>query len=362
MTQVRGAQASDNSDLLSLFGRCPMEADISLVVERDPDFFALGRARGEALTFVAEWEGRLVGAISTWRHRAWIRGREGSIRFVGDLRVDPSARRRGVARGLALAIIEHLKTLPAAPFLAATGEGNSAVAPLVSAFGAAGPPLARFSSWQLLPIARLRIPASLDIGAAESRDEDELVDLLDGFHRQRDFAPVFSDGGFRTILSSSGMQLSDYLVARRNGRIVAAMGAWDASSIRRTRVAGMPAWMRGLSAAARGLAHIAPVSPLPRVGAHLQFRYVRHPSHAAGEEEALMALVRSAIHAAGDRRDHFLLFTCADDDPLARVVSRLPKLRFRYRLTSFLDDRSGASLFPDDAGVRQPAFDDAALA
>ncbi len=339
-----------------------MDADISLIVERDPDFFALGRARGDAHTFVAEIDGTIVGCLSSWRYGAWLSGRQTKICYVGDLRVAPEHRRCGLALQLAKTNLDYMNSFPVMPYLIATGAGNAAVAPLVAAFGAGGRPIAQFTSWQLLPIVPLKIPATLDMGAAESRDERELVTLLDGFYRFRDFAPVFGDGGLRDLVArSSGMKLSDYLVARRHGRMVAAIGVWDASSIKRTRVVGMPLWLRGLCAVGREVSRIAPLPPFPQRHIVLHFRYIRHAACERGEEEALRALVRCCVNSARARGEHFVLYTCMDDDPARSAVSGAPRVSFHYRIAS-------SNFRPDTPTVIAQSkphawyFDDAALA
>ena len=145
---VRPATAADSDALNSLVRRCPMQADISLIVERDPDFFALSRARGRTTTFLAEVDGAVIGCISTWRHSAWLGGTPSDICYIGDLRIAPEQRRRGIATQLVSRLDKFLDTLPQVPFLLATGAGNSAVERLMSRFGTADEPLARFVSWQ----------------------------------------------------------------------------------------------------------------------------------------------------------------------------------------------------------------------
>ena len=359
---VRAACAADNDALLALARRCPMDADISLLVERDPDFFALARARGESHTLVAELDAELIGCISSWRRPAWLGGKVTEIGYLGDLRVDPRHRRRRVGWELGRAILGSLDALPPAPYLVATGVGNRAVAPLVAVFGAARPPIARFTSWQLLPVRRFGIPASLDIGAAEDRDEPELVALLDEFHRPRDCAPVFGDGGFRALLArSSGMGLGDYLLARRAGRIVAALGLWDASAVKRTRVVGLPWWLRGACAVARGLGRAGPLRALPQPDTLLKFRYLRHAAHRRGEETAMQALVRSAVNAAGRRNEQFVAFGCADDDPLLRAAAGAPRIGFRYAMVAG-DIRPGAPTLRARPAADSWYYDDGALA
>jgi GNAT superfamily N-acetyltransferase len=359
---VRPAAAADNDALLALVRRCPMKADISLIVERDPDFFALGRARGDAHTFVAEIDGALAGCLSIWRHGAWLGGSPAEICYVGDLRVAPEHRRRGIARQLATTLRDFQNMRPVVPYLLATGAGNSAVAPLAAAFGAVGPPIARFTSWQLLPVVPLKIAAHCDVGAAEPRDQAELAALFDDFYKSRDFSPVFSDGGLeRLIRRSPGAQLSDYLVARLHGRMVAAIGVWDASSVRRTRVVGMPLWLRGLCAAGRGVSRIAPLPPFPQRDALLQFRYIRHAAFVRGGEPALKSLVRRAVNAARARGEHFVLYTCVDDDPLRCAIAGTPSLSFHYGITPF-DFPPERPYFSGDSTPSAWCFDDAALA
>lgn len=359
---VRAARAADNEQMLALIRRCPMQADISLTIERDPDFFALSRARGEAHTFIAEIDGALVGCLSAWRRDAWVGGHRASVCYIGDLRVSPEHRRRGVARELGVAMRKFQGELPVVPYLLATGVGNTAVAPVAASFGAVGEPIARLTSWQLLPVVRLKIATDVDIGTAEERDVGELTTLLDDFYRSRDFAPVFGDGGLnRLIASSPGASFSDYLVARRKGRIVAALGVWDAGKVKRTRVVGMPLWLRALCALGRGASRLAPLPPFPRQGALLHFRYIRHAVFAPSEGLGLANLVRWTVNAARDRGEHFALYTCVDSDPLCLAVANAPRLSFHYRITPFQ--------FPQDApyfssAIRPSAwcFDDAALA
>jgi hypothetical protein len=359
---VRAATAADNEALSSLLRRCPMQADISLIVERDPDFFALGRARGHTSTFLAENAGNVVGCISTWRHSAWLGGRPSEICYIGDLRIAPEQRRRGIASQLVSKLDKFLDSLPQVPFLLATGAGNSAVERLTSGFGTSGEPLARITSWQLFPVVALKISSGLDMGTAEPRDEDELVGFLDDFHRRRHCSPVFGGGGLNELLARCpGAKLSDYLLARRRGRIVAALALWDASSVRRTRVVGMPLWMRSLCATARAVSHVAALPPFPRVGTLLCFRYIRHAAFADGHEESLNSLVRLTVNEARARHEHFVLYTCADDDPLCSAVSGLPRLSFHYNVSA-ADSTTNSAL--RGANFSKPAwfFEDAALA
>jgi hypothetical protein len=356
---TRAARPADNAALLSLFRECPMTADISLVVDRSPDFFALSRARGDAATLVVEKDGAVFGCASSWRRKGWLASTPTEFGYVGDLRIHPDHRRRGGGRGLAHAVLDQISQLPLSLYLVTIASGNGAIGALVTRLAEGRPKLlSRFTSWQLLPIWRFAPPGGLQIDAAEERDEDELADLLDESHRSKNLAPVFSDGGLRSLIQCSpGMAMSDYLIARRRGRMVAALGVWDARAVKATRVLGMPFALRGMFAMGRALSRLAPLPPFPAPGAMLRFRYIRHPAYRDGEQDALSGLVRHALNSARSRRDHFLLFTCADDDPLRGSIEGIPRSSYHYGLWGG-SNRPGQSV-PIPQGR---FFDDAALA
>ena len=211
----------------------------------------------------------------------------------------------------------------------------------------------------MFPILPLRVPRGLDIHPAGPGDRDELVALLDRFHRRYELAPVFEDGGFEEVLGRSpGMELGDYLLAHRRGRLVAALGVWDQHDVKRTRVLGMPRRLRAFTTAVRGGARVLPLPRLPAVGETLDFRYARHAAHEPGHERALRALVRSAVNAVRRRGEHFLLFTCAQGDPIVSVLRRIPRSSYRYRVVAganrpeaevILDRLCGALIYDDAA-------------
>jgi ribosomal protein S18 acetylase RimI-like enzyme len=365
---LRPASPSDNDDLVALAAKCPMQADVSLLIERAPDFFALALARGQGWTLVArapsgpERRPEIVGCVSVARRQVWTHGRPRDVAFVADLRVAPSHRGQGLAQALLDAVAAREAQDPAVAYVAATATGNAAVDGVVRRFGLGCPlsPVATMIGWQLLPMYRLRLPRGLEFGCAEERDRSEMVALLDEFGRGRALAPVFGQGTSEDFLARSpGMTLSDHLVARRRGSLVAVLGAWDAKQVKQTRVTGMPRALRTIVGVSRAAGLVLPLPRLPRVGERLAARYLRHFAHAPGEEAALAALLRVAVNEARTRRDHFALIAFGAEDPLQRCLAGIPRLRYHYQLVAGVL-RSGED--PVDALGPGPFHDDAALA
>jgi GNAT superfamily N-acetyltransferase len=328
---VRHAAAADGAQLTELSRVCPMQGNIELRIDRAPDFFALCRCRGEGTTWVALAGGAIVGCASVSRRPAYVFGEPTVMGYVCDVKVHPDYRHGGVGRRLLEEVVVGEGNREPTFYAGTTAHGNRAVDNLLLGLGEKHPicKVGSFASFQLLTMPLGREDSSCSIAPAKDEDEEELSGLLDQTHRGYTFGPVFARGGLRQILSRSpGMQMSDYLVARRVGKIVATLGIWDPTAVKQTHVLRMPRSLRLLSAASR-MGAVLGLPALPCQGQELHFRYVRHP---AGEVTALAALLRRALREARARADHFLLFTCADGDPVARSVAYLPKTTYRYSL------------------------------
>jgi ribosomal protein S18 acetylase RimI-like enzyme len=360
--ELRLATPKDNQALLALSVACPMQADVSLTIERDPDFFALSQARGDGRTYVAESHGRIVACGGVARRSAYVLGMPAAMGYLSDFKVLPAFRGHGLAQRILGAIVADERDAPPAPYVASVAAGNAAIDRTVRGIGLGRSVvrLGAFTSYQLLPFFRPRVAAHFDSGPAEDRDEAELVELLDAFHRPRTFAPVFRGGGLRALLDRSpGMALGDYRIARHRGRIVAAAAVWDASFVKHVRVCGLTRGLRWLSRLVRAAGALAPLPPFPAEGERLRSLYIRHAACAAGGAAALAAVVRSIVRDAAALRLHFALFTCAASDPLAGCLRGIPRTAYHYALVAGTNASSWAPRLT--ALGEAPLFDDAAV-
>jgi GNAT superfamily N-acetyltransferase len=338
MPVIRQARPADNAALLELVRKSPMQADMTLLIERAPDFFALARARGAGCTLVAEQEGSILGCVSVAERSAVLGGAPSTMRVVCDLRTLPERRRQGIGQGLIAALADREGQRQPALYVAATAGGNRAVEAALGQFGRGRPvvPLAAMVSFQLFPLglghsAPLR-DSGLDVAPAATSDDAEVSALLTRFHRSRTLAPVYEAGFAELSARSPGLERSDVLLARRHGRLVAALGLWDPRALKQTRVLRVAPGLRLALGTARALRRVLPLLAVPEVGKPLAFRYLRPYAHELGEEAALRTLIHRAVQRARTNGDHFALFTCAVDDPVRACVSGFLRLQYHYQL------------------------------
>jgi predicted N-acetyltransferase YhbS len=335
---IRPATIGDDQALVSLAVDSPMSAPISLCIERAPSFFALCSLRGTTRTFVAERSGGLVGCISVSTRTVLWDGEPRDVEYVADLKVLPRERRSGIGRALVEAVLE---AAPSRLHVWTSAVGNDPLARLLGRSGVTTSPLARFVARQLLPIM-LRHRTDAPSARATAADEAELRSLLDTTSRQRRLAPVVASVGL------GGVPLKDHLVARRGGRVVAAVATWDASSVKQTRLVRMPRHLRALQRATTLLPRRLLSRPLPAEGALLHHRVVRNATCAEGALDALAELLLGVRRLAAERNEHFVVFGTDARDPFGRAAARMPHLTYRYELRAWHPRPSISSRAADD--------------
>ena len=331
VSAVRDATPADNAGLIELARSCPMRGDITMCVERAPDFFALSRLEGHRWRVgVTEDRGTVVGCVAASERLAYVNGAATRTAYVGDLKVHPAHRNRVVADALEEFSREAVR-----------GFGGDDMLALVTVLGgnramerrAAGPrglpTLTRFATLDVhaIPLLwpRAHTVAGIRVSAAREEDLDEMGALWNRVAPKRQLAPVLGAARLRSWISDApGLAVDDYLVARRaDGRIAGFLALWDQYLIKQLRVLAYSRRLTAVRAALNGLAPLAHTPRLPAAGAALPSLAVLHCCVPDDEPEVLRALL---LHAYAARRGGgYLFITLALDqrDPLRAALRGL---------------------------------------
>jgi len=328
---VRDATPADNAGLIELARSCPMRGDITMCVERAPDFFALSRLEGQRWRVgVTEDRGTVVGCVAASERLAYVNGAATRTAYVGDLKVHPAHRNRVVADALEEFSREAVRGFGGDDMLALVTVlgGNRAMER--RAIGPRGlPTLTRFATLDVhaIPLLwkRAERVVGLHVDVACERDLDEMGALWNRVAPGRQLAPVLGAARLRAwIADAPGLSIEDYLVARRaDGRIAGFLALWDQYFIKQLRVLGYSQRLTAVRAALNGLAPLARTPRLPAAGAVLPSLAVLHCCVERDEPEVLRALL---LHAYAARRGAgYLFLTLALDrrDPLRTALRGL---------------------------------------
>src|SRR3954469_20823949 len=108
MIRYRLATHHDNQQLLDLTASTGMQGDISLLIDRQPDFFRLLKKRGETKVFVAVDNERIIGSLSVSSQLVYVGGKVLPVQYIGDFKVYESYRNKGVGLMLCNEMADHV--------------------------------------------------------------------------------------------------------------------------------------------------------------------------------------------------------------------------------------------------------------
>jgi hypothetical protein len=328
---VRDACAEDNVALVRLAAACPMRGDLTMCMDRAPDFFRLVRLEGERWRIgVAESDGAVVGCVAASERLAYVNGSVTRTAYVGDLKVHPAHRRGAAADALEEFSREACRGYGGDDMLALVTilGGNRAMERRVS--GPRGlPTLTRFATLHVhaIPLLwpRAETVAGLRVHAACDADLDEMCGLWARVAPARQLAPVLGPVRLRQwIADAPGLSIDDYLVARRaDGRIAGFLALWDQYFIKQLRVLGYSTRLAAVRHTLNALAPLTRTPRLPAVGAVLPSLAALHCCVPGDEPDVLRALLLRAY--AARRGSGYLFLTLALDqrDPLRAALRGL---------------------------------------
>lgn len=328
---IRDAAPSDNAGLIDLAAACAMNGDISLRIDRRPDFFALNRLEGDRWQVgVAESGGGVVGCIAVSERRAFVNGVEARTAYVGDLKVHPAHRDTRIADALSHYADRACADLPpAAPLIVTVLAGNTAMERRlpgprgVAAFRKLG--TIRTHS---IPILWRRSPtraSSIRIESARWSDLDEMVKLWQQVAPRRQLAPAFTSAALsRWIAAAPGLDISGYRLARSTkGDLLGFFAIWDQRSFKQLTVVGYSPRMLAARAGFNALARLAGGEQLPGAGSPLNCATAVNVCVPESRPDVLRALVLAAYDELRGNRCSFMNVGLDVRDPLTVALDGL---------------------------------------
>jgi ribosomal protein S18 acetylase RimI-like enzyme len=328
---VRDAAATDNAALVALAAACPMRGDMTMCIDRAPDFVALARLEGDRWRVgVAERHGEIVGCVAASARLVHVDGAVTPTGYVGDLKVHPAHRDGVMADALTRFARDACRDFggDAMLTLVTVLEGNRAMER--RADGPRGlPRLTRFATLEVhaLPFLwpRAESVGGVSVRAARREDLDEMAALWRVVAPARQLAPALDAEQLMAFIDAApGLSIEDYLVAcRADGRIAGFLAVWDQHLLKQLRVLGYSRRLSVARTALNAIGRVAGTPRLPDAGNVLPSLAALHLCVPATAPEVLRALL---LHAhAVHRRTGRLFLTLGLDrrDPLRAALRGL---------------------------------------
>lgn len=173
----------------------------------------------------------------------------------------------------------------------------------------------------LRPRRAPRIPG-VEIEPGSSASLPEIVAFLRVEGARRQLFPAYTVKGFTDGRTLRGLAPEDIAVARRNGRIVGVMAAWDQAAYKQDVVASYGPTLRRLRPAYDILARVLGARPLSRPGEAILLAFAACTAVADDDPAVLRGLLVACAERARGLGKAFLMLGLADSDPLLPVARR----------------------------------------
>ncbi len=242
------AHAADDEALRRLLRNNPLPGALSLSLEREPCFFWGCGVEGERCeTYVARDEaaGRVAGLGSRAVRWAWVQGRRQVLGYLGQARVDPDYRRKGMVSAAYARVLQQHRTDPQpVPFYVTTIIADNRIARW--AFEKERPNKPTYRRWgELVTLALLArpqrppaIPAGLQLKRGTEGDLDAVAACLTRHNRRFQFGPCWEAADLRHPERTRDLAPEDFFLAWRGETLVGCVALWDQRGFKQTRVRG----------------------------------------------------------------------------------------------------------------------------
>ncbi|HUR45223.1 MAG TPA: hypothetical protein VMZ27_05030 [Candidatus Saccharimonadales bacterium] len=327
------AGEEDDEEIRRLLRENPMEGHVRLSFEREPSYFKDVQLLDEArLTIIARNNDRLVCMGSCSFNERFINGETRTTGYLAGLRLDAAVAGRFDILRRGYRYFDEARELHDAPFYFTTVAAGNQRAMRFLERGLPGMPAYNFVG-ELVTLL-LTVPSRLrkkseamagkqgtDLGDGKIDDSIPLCDFLNKQNNRYQLSPKWSSEKLLS-LPALGLQMDDFVLLRKNSRIVGCAALWDQRCFKQAVVRGYSRQLKHGKPWLNLLARLSGRSGLPEIGVPLPHAYVSHLAMIPELPELLVVLVQGLLEKAAAKGVEFLTLGFSKNDPRLQVLRR----------------------------------------
>ena len=332
--QITAATPADDPALRALLRENPMGTRFRVAFEREPDFFAASRVQGEFHQIGVARDtaaNTVIGLCTRAVSAGFLNGQPAPVGYLGDLRVS-SARRGGTLLARGYRLLREWHADGRAQLYTTVVFADNTTALTTIAAGRADLPRYHDCGAVHCPgvLLRRRKPA-LEAGCEILRGDaallPEILACLNRHNARRQFAPQHRAEFFAPGGRWRDFRVSDFYVARRDGRVIGVVGKWDQRAFKQTRIVGYGGALRWLAATPLRRAF-----GLPRAGGCLPFFHACFIAIDDDDMPVFRALLRRLYNDAVGTGCTYFILGLHERDPLRAALPDYALMPFHARL------------------------------
>lgn len=325
---IEPARPEDDPELRRLLRDNPLEGEIRVSLEREPNAFLAAAVEGEPhCTIVARHEGRVIGMGSRSVSSVFVNGEPCRLGYLSQLRVDRAFRGRPRLLAAGYDLLHSMRGEDELPFDLTSVIADNQVARRLLGAGLPGLPAYReiegFVTLVIPTTSRPRKAQRIERGGPERLPD--VAACLERNRRRYQLAPCFTVDDLASTERSRGLRPDDFFVALAGSEIAGCLSLWDQSDFKQVVVRGYAPRLARWRPWLNGVAPLLGTPRLPNPGEILPHAYVSHVAVDGDDPGVFQALVEAAYAEARSQRYVYLVLGLAARHPW------LPWLRRRFR-------------------------------
>ena len=328
---VRQANATDNEELVEL-SKVAIEGQISLALERCPDFFTGAKVQNESVEvnlICDRSEGdRIAAVFSTGRRKLFVNSVAPWVRYLSDVRISPEYRGRRPLRMINNCIIEREASEPSATIQSVMFSDNNAIRDVVRRPVKVLRRLKYLWFYDVGVYRTSAISLTTGIRAYKARyshrratpgDREPMQAFFDKEAPRKQFYPQYR---FDQLDEPhyAGVSIDDYFLAFDGAELIGITGVWDQSAFKQTRIVGYGGALRWLRPVLNMVSRVMIGFSLPPPGTELNYIYL----HTIVTRENSVEIFRDLVEHIYEtlHGQDYLYFLCGlfTHDPLIEVL------------------------------------------
>ncbi|MEO6315588.1 MAG: GNAT family N-acetyltransferase [Chitinophagaceae bacterium] len=319
MINYRLATYQDNQQLIELTAASGMIGDISLRIDRKPDFFNLLHRRGSTKVFVAEDDNTIVGSLCVSLQDVYVGEQIFPLLYIGDFKVAAPYRNKGIGMQLCNEMASYVISMDADLAFLNISSGNTKPVsffkdrPQVPDFENIGV----FNIHQFIGKKRKITAPSFTIVSAPVTDE--LVQFFNSHYCKYEMG---------SVITGKKLEESECFVIRRDEEIIAAMCLLDTMGFKQNVVTGLSWKLKYLLKGINSVSRVSGISRMPIMNEPVRMMYIKHLVVNNHEKELVRLMIQHARNIVYKKAYSFVSVGLHEKDPLNKCFYGMLKLTF----------------------------------
>ena len=319
MIHYRLATDNDNNQLIELTSSSGMQGEISLRIDRKPDFFKLLNMRGESKVFVALDGDIIIGSICVSQQEVYVGGQITPLQYFADFKIATPYRNRTIGFRLCRELENHVLSIGADLAFANFSKGN--IKPFRFLSNRQNTPdfenIGVFYIHQF--VGKKKKAGNSEHEIVVSNVSDDLIRFLNDHYRNYELGSV--------ITKEKLLDTSIFTILQEN-KIIAAMVLQDTMAAKQNVVTNVSWKMNFLLRTMTMVNYVLGLSKLPGINEPISMIYIKYLAADKNKKQIARFLINHARSIAFEKSYSFVSIGLHEKDPVNNYVKGLFKLTF----------------------------------